>query len=164
MTTGKLYERVALKLSDAAVLKLGKEQAAKHAEHKAVQEEKAEALNTFNARLKTLEAEVDDLANKINNQQEEVDIEVREEFDYARKMVVKVRVDNGQPISHRPMTLNEEGEEKMRQLRVEQGDADGDGHEGDPETTPADDDEKPKGRRSRKSKNNAEASDEAPAE
>jgi BMFP domain-containing protein YqiC len=157
MTTGKLYESVAVQLSDAKLLELGKEQAAKHAEYKQVQEEKAEALNTFNARMKTLEAEIDDLANKVNNRVDSKDIEIREEFDYGRKMVIKVRADNGQPIGTRAMTLNEEGEEKMRQLREQ-------GVEGDAEANgaPTDVGETPKGRRGRKAKSTEV--DEAAAE
>jgi hypothetical protein len=154
MTTGKLYEKVAIQLSDAKILEFGKEHAAKHAEYKQVQEEKAEALNTFNARLKTLEAEIDDLANKVNSRVEEKDIEIREEPDYGRKMVIKVRADNGQPIGHRQMTLNEEGEHKMDELRREQDVG---------ESLLPDDDAPPKkGRGVRKGKN-SEATDDAGA-
>ena len=163
MTTGKLYERVAVKLSDASLLKCGKELAAKESEYKQVDDEKAEALNTFNAKLKTIEAEIADLADKVNNQREEVDIEIREEFDYGRKMVVKVRAENGHPISTRPMTIQEMGEGKMDELRQEQEDAaDGEIAEAEDPLAPA---AKPKGSRSRKAKAEpTEATEEVGAE
>jgi hypothetical protein len=149
MTTGKMYERVAVKLSDAQVLVLGKEHAAKDAEHRKVTEEKGEALNTFNAKLKTLEAEMHDISDQVNNQEKEVDIEVREEPDYGRNTVVTVRVDNGQPLKTRPMTLNEMAEGKHRATSDEPGESDAD--------APAE--AAPKGRRSKRAK--ASESDEA---
>lgn len=118
MTTGKLYEKVAIKLSDAQLLTLGKELAELEGERAKVEEEKSEALNTFNAKLKTFDAKIAEKAEQINGREKHEDIEVREEPDDGRNVVVTVRADNGQVIKQRDMTLNEMAEANMRRQGV----------------------------------------------
>lgn len=123
--TQKLFEKVGIKLSDGQLLQLGKDHAAKCKEVREVEDEKSEALNTFNARIKTLAAEAEDMERKINDREDQVDVEVREEPDDGRNTIVTVRVDNGQTLKTRPMTLNEMAEANHRRKGGAVDDEDG---------------------------------------
>jgi len=126
-TKSKMYEKVGVRLTDADMIKAGEELAEKRLEYNAVDAEKAEALSNFNAKLKTLDAEIDDLARQVDNRERSVDIEIREEPDDGRNIIAIVRADNGHVIRTRDMTLNEMAEKTARlQGKLPLGDEAGD--------------------------------------
>lgn len=138
-TKSKMYEKVAVRLTDADMIKAGEELAEKRLEYNAVDAEKSEALANFNAKLKTLDGEIDDLARQVDDRERAVDIEIREEPDDGRNLIAIVRADTGHIIRTRAMTLNEMAEKTARQQgTLPLGDPDQDaGTIPDPDDEPA---------------------------
>jgi hypothetical protein len=110
----KLFEKIKIHLTDAQAIELGDELAEKEVARTALEEEKSAALGSFNAKLKTADAEIVDLATQLNERVREQEVEVREEHDDGRNVVVIIRQDNGQVLRTRNMTLNEMAEAKSR--------------------------------------------------
>jgi len=110
----KMFEKVAVRLEDPEVLKLGKELAEKRVAYNALAEEKGEALKTFNAKLNTMDAQIDDLARQVSERVTERDIEIIEEHDDARKMVIIKNAETGAILRTRKMTIEEMGSANAR--------------------------------------------------
>ncbi len=112
-----LYEKIRTPLSAEERLAKGTQLSEKELERIAVIAEKKAALDSFNAKLKTLDAEIETLATEHHEGHSSHDVEVRLEPDDARKMMNVVRVDNGQTINIRKMTLEEMAESEKRKLQ-----------------------------------------------
>ncbi len=154
-TKPKLYEKVAVRLTDAQLIEMGEELAAKRLEYNQVDADKAEALGNFNAKLKTLDAEIDDIARQIDDREKHVDIEVREEPDDGRNVIALVRVDNGQLLKTREMTLNEMAESAQRKAQPSLFGKDGKPVTDDPERHELNGTEKSGGKAATKKKRDA---------
>lgn len=110
----KMFEKIKIQLTEQELLSMGEVLGEKSVAYTALEEEKSAALGQFNARLKTLWAEIQDLATQVNDRVTEKDLEIREEHDDARNIVVIIRADDNSPLRTRPMTLNEMAEARHR--------------------------------------------------
>lgn len=154
-TTKKLYEKVGIRLTDAQVIEMGEELAEERLEVNRLSEEKTAKTTEFKAteeyqaykhetdtiteKIDALNTSIDELAKQIDDREKFVDVEVREEPDDGRNMVAIVRVDTGQIIKTRAMTLNEmaEATQRKRQPSLDFADHDGpEAHDTDPAPAP----------------------------
>lgn len=143
MDKGKLFEKIAVQLSDAQILELGKQAAEKREAWLKLQGEKSDAVKVFNDKLNALEAEYDELTHQISARQSEREIEVAEEPDDGRKLMIIKEVESGRPLRTRKMTLEEIADSEARLNGI---DVNGAAHD----TEPPEGDEKPKNRKGRK--------------
>jgi hypothetical protein len=117
----KMFERIKIVLTDAQAIEAGDNLAEKkvaydalEAEMNAKKDEHKDVIDGYKARLEVLGADVSEKASWLNERIEVKEIEVREEHDDGRKTVVVIRVDNGQQLRTRPMTLQEMAEAAKR--------------------------------------------------
>jgi hypothetical protein len=134
----KIYEKVGVHQNDAQIIDLGEALATKRLEANdlaALRSVKASAFRAtdeyvawkeedadISAKINVLDADIDLLAQQIDTREKVVDVEIREEMDGGRSSVAVVRVDTGQVIRTRAMTLNEMAEYRQGTLPLEGGD------------------------------------------
>lgn len=114
MKETKMFDKVAVSLSPAQLLERGKHLAEKNAAITKLEDEKHDALKTFNDKINTLQAESSDLAREINDGQSEADIEIVEEPDDGRKIMIIKEASTGRMLKTRKMTLEEIGDSEFR--------------------------------------------------
>jgi hypothetical protein len=142
MKEQKMFDKVAVTLAPAQLLEKGKLLAEKRAAITKLEEEKGDALKTFNDKLHTMEAESADLAREINDGQTEKDIEIVEEPDDGRKLMIIKEASSGRMLKTRKMTLEEIGDSEFR--------LNGGASNGASDTDPPPAAEKTKGRKGRR--------------
>lgn len=147
----KLIARLAIALTPADVLAKGKEMAEKNQALLKLEAEKKEEMGKYSDKINALHAEVNDLSSQIASGQTEKDIEIVEEPDDGRKMMLRTEKESGKPLPPRKMTLEEIADSEFR--------LNGGPTNGVHDTEPAPPSEKPKGRRAKKT--TAEAVEEA---
>jgi hypothetical protein len=142
MKEEKKFERIGVQLSDADVLRLGREMAEKNQAVLKLEAEKKEAMAGFQDKINALHAEVNDLSKQIAEKVTEKEIEVTEEPDDGRKLMIVKERESGRMLRTRKMTLDEIVDSEFR--------LNGGATNGVHDTEPPPDAEKPKAKRTRR--------------
>lgn len=108
------YERIPIKLGDKDVAKMGRELADKRLEHSKMKDDKSDELKEYNAKLKTLDAEIETLAHSVQEHVRYEDVEVELVPDDGRFMMSIIRKDDQKLIRARDMTDDEKEESLAR--------------------------------------------------
>ncbi len=100
-------EKLPCKLTNDEVRRKGEELALERKKHREVADEAKASAARFKADLKAIDEKIDDLAEQVRSRRETREVEVIERKDMDIAMVETIRVDTGEVIRSRAMTLNE---------------------------------------------------------
>jgi hypothetical protein len=103
----KQYRRLPVKLDPAKIVKRADKLAAVLQERGHVVDQKREEMSRYSTRIKTLDAEIDDLAKAITTGSEEQDVEVIEKPNFNENAMETIRVDLNEVVFSRQLRDDE---------------------------------------------------------
>ena len=101
------FESLPVGLTPAEVAVKADEHARKRKDFERLTEEKKDAVRRFGEQLKTLDAEITQLATEVKDRSERREVPVRDSHDYASGTVRTIRMDTGEVVRARAMTAAE---------------------------------------------------------
>lgn len=101
------YRKLPVTLTEEERLARGMRAAELGAEYAEVEEAKKAAARDLGQKLKTLRAEMDELHEAVRTGREQQDVQVDHHRNEERKSIETIRLDTGEIIDSRPMTVEE---------------------------------------------------------
>lgn len=102
-----MFERLPVPLTREELLIKGDELAKKLTAKRALEDKKKEKAALMRADMKELDKEIDELRTEVREKRELRPVQIEVEKDFERHLMHTVRIDTGERIRSRPMTLDE---------------------------------------------------------